>query len=262
MGRPLRASGGTPAPQPTRIARAMPSPRERRYPAGQGRHVADVAALSARAEVPRRPGTSPVTPRCPLRASGGTPRDRGVGGGLVQPSPRERRYPVYPSSGPPHRAALSARAEVPRSRAASSAPWRRPLRASGGTPRRSRCPGSRWSPSPRERRYPARGHAGERLVRALSARAEVPRRSSGTSARPPRPLRASGGTPSLARMGRAACVPSPRERRYPAIPTVTPRCRVALSARAEVPRWPWRPTSTPRRPLRASGGTPNPDTTR
>ncbi len=194
------------------------------------------------------------------------------------PSPRERRYPADQLPARDLRPALSARAEVPRRSPCRTATCGSPLRASGGTPPAQHSGRAATPPSPRERRYPGGVQRLRGRHRALSARAEVPRRWTAPRGSAGRPLRASGGTPTVVSSEIRRIGPSPRERRYPSIRSISGslpssssrerRCPVVdgrqgrhgavLSARAEVPRLRRRGGCRRRAPLRASGGTPAP----
>ncbi len=209
----LRVGGGTRATGTTPASMRGASPRGRRNPPRTVSRTVEHRCISAWAEEPRAPRATRRSRRVHLRVGGGTaplPAHRSQSRGA---SPRGRRNRVGRRGRRVHAGCISAWAEEPTTRRASSMRGRVHLRVGGGTAA-TRVPASRPSgASPRGRRnHPLRAPIAP-ASRCISAWAEEPRSARPRPSRLTVHLRVGGGTRARTRSLTARSGASPRGRR-------------------------------------------------
>ncbi len=251
----LRVGGGTRATRGLEALRRGASPRGRRNRWPRSSSASRDGCISAWAEEPCETLHASCSARVHLRVGGGTERARRRLVVTKGASPRGRRNPLPRVASRARARCISAWAEEPADRSASSRLARVHLRVGGGTPHASIfvVPGMGASPRGRRNRWePSRDPLRDGCI---SAWAEEPHADLRRDDAAPVHLRVGGGTRVALTHSAAATGASPRGRRNPRATRARAPADGCISAWAEEPSTPPTSLSPIAVHLRVGGGT-------
>ncbi len=231
----LRVGGGTSRAGPRASAAIGASPRGRRNPTSSSSKESAARCISAWAEEPKKARGASAKRAVHLRVGGGTPAARRVTRPARGASPRGRRNRCDLRSISAAARCISAWAEEPATRPASTTRKAVHLRVGGGTCRTNVTIRPKCGASPRGRRNLGDATSGHMSPRCISAWAEEPPYAPPYRVTIQVHLRVGGGTRTPSSASSAAIGASPRGRRNRAIDAATIDGERCISAWAEEP---------------------------